>query len=198
MFSIKGESYVMRQCVRNGKFRLRDLLLTTSPVGNWDTGKLFELSSLLGDKTEQYLYFGASIFWRAATHTWKGGGETIKIDFGQHHQEDLRRYLLGETGFPRDCRLIVSVSTETETTDVAFTPYRENNSHKFYFFGLLFTILFDEAATQCNPIALNSSTGKFIILSPFKLEPLYQRIRARVHSQPSTSDLLERLRNKAP
>src|SRR6516162_7963856 len=76
MFSIKGESYVMRQCVRNGKFRLRDLLLTTSPVGNWDTGKLFELSSLLGGKTEQYIYFGASIFWRAATHTWKGGGET--------------------------------------------------------------------------------------------------------------------------
>lgn len=196
-FNSRGESYVMSQCARqNGNFPLQDLLQTASPVRNWGTGQLFDVSTL-GAKTEQYLYFGGSVFWRAAAHTWKVGGETIKIDFGQHHQEDLRRYLLGETGLPSDCRLIVSVSSETEMTDVAFTPHKKNNSHKFYFFGLLFTIVFDRAVTQCDPIALNSTSGKFMILSPFKLEPLYQGLRARVHSQASASDLLERIRNKS-
>ena len=196
-FNTHGENYVMSQCAQqNLTFPLQDLLQTISPAANWGTSKLFDVISLLSDKTDQYLYFGASIFWRAAARQWGFGGKTVKINLGEQHQEDLRRYLLGETEFPSNCRLVVTVSSESEMTDVAFVPYREQNSHKFYFFGLLFTIVFDEAATLCDPIALNSPNGKFMILSPFRLEPLYQRVRADVHSQASTSYLLERIREK--
>ncbi len=59
------------------------------------------------------------------------------------------------------------------------------------------TIVFDEAATKCDEIALNSTKGKFMLVSPLKAEPLYQGIRARVQSQASASDLLERIRQKA-
>jgi hypothetical protein len=196
-FSTHGESYVMSQCARqNGNFPLRDLLRTASPLYDLGDYKVFEVTSILGEKTEQYLYFGASVFWRAAAHTWKGSGETIKIDLGEH-KEQLHRYLLGEAGFPEDGRLIVQVSSENDMTDVAVTPFKANDCHKFYFFGLLFTLAFDKGATQWDDIALNSSKGKFMLLSPWKFEPLYQGLRARVHSQALASDLLERIRNKA-
>ena len=65
-------------------------------------------------------------------------------DLGAPYQEDLRRYPLGETEFPSNGRLIVSVSSETEMTDVALTPRKINDRHEFYFFGLLFTLVFDK------------------------------------------------------
>jgi hypothetical protein len=195
-FSTHGENYVMNQCARNGKFPLRDLLRTGSPLHDLGDLKIYEIMHLLGEKTAQYLYFGASVFWRAAARAWSIDGETIgPLDFDQH-QDELRRYLLDEAGFPEDCRLIVQASSENEMTDMVLTPHKTNDCHKFYIHGLLFTIVFDDAATKCDEIALNSTKGKFMLLSPLKSEPLYQGIRARVQSQASASDLLERIRQK--
>jgi len=145
-FSTHGENYVMTQRVQqNGKFPLQELIRTISPIRNWSEREVYNVSSLLDEKTEQYLYFGASIFWRAAARQWVFSGETtVKIDLGAPYQEDLRRYPLGETEFPSNGRLIVSVSSETEMTDMALTPRKINDRHEFYFFGLLFTLVFDK------------------------------------------------------
>jgi hypothetical protein len=79
-FSINGESYVISQCHRGrGQFELRELLLSTTPVRDEEGHKVYEVSSLLGDKVEQYLYFAASVFWRASARSWNLGGRPPRI-----------------------------------------------------------------------------------------------------------------------
>jgi hypothetical protein len=48
---------------------------------------------------DQLCYFGASVFWRASVHRWAG---EFYIDFGSVYNEQFRRFLMGEVGFPED------------------------------------------------------------------------------------------------
>lgn len=184
-FSVNGESYVLSQCDRrNGEFRLRELLRSASVLCDLGEDKLFEVTALLGEKTEQYLYFGASVFWRAAARSWAFRGTTVApIRLGTY-QEELRLYLLGKAGFPTNGRLFVNVSID-DRTDVATPPCEghlkvagyEGPYYKFYIPGILFTLILDrEGARECDDIALNSSKGKFILLSRWKDDSLFQYI----------------------
>ncbi len=181
-FAANGESYVLRQCDRqNGTFRLRDLLQGTSVLCDLGEEKVYEVASLLGDKTERYLYFGASVFWRAAARSWMCRGAGVApINLG-HYEEQLRLYLLGEAGFPANGRLFVNVSSNGQT-GVTIPPLEgqltlstyKGPYYKFYIPGILFTLISNrEGASACDSIALNSSRGKFMLLSPWKDDSLF-------------------------
>lgn len=186
-FSVNSENYVLGQCDRqNGQFKLRELLRCASVLCDLGKEKLYEVTALLGGKTEQYLYFGASVFWRAAARSWTLRGTRVApIKLGKY-QEELRLYLIGKAGFPADGRLVVNVSSDNRT-GVA-TPPREWNLklrqhegpyYKFYILGILFTLILDPAgARECDDIALNSSRGKFMLLSPWKDDSLFRHVKA--------------------
>jgi hypothetical protein len=170
----------------NGKFGLRELLQSHCVQVDLGKDKVFEVTALLGDKTEQYLYFGASVFWRAAARSWSFRDATVaQLTFGTY-QEELRLYLLGKAGFPANGRLFVNVSSDN-TTDVATPPLEghlkvgqhEGPYYKFYIPGILFTLILGrELVSECDAIALNSSKGKFMLLSPWKGDSLFQHIAA--------------------
>src|SRR4051812_5036031 len=66
-FRQKGEDYVSTQFVhRDGQFRLREHLQAASPMCTEAQSTGYDAVRLLGEKIESYLYYAASIFWRAA------------------------------------------------------------------------------------------------------------------------------------
>src|SRR5438093_112529 len=68
-FSRNGERYVLNQCARpNGEFKLRESLGLDSPVCVDAKFKVYDVTTLLGTRVDQYVYFAASVFWRASAH----------------------------------------------------------------------------------------------------------------------------------
>src|SRR5438094_7007040 len=66
-FSDNGERYILAQCARpNGQFKIRELLQSASPLFDTPKFKLYDVQPLLESKVDQYLYFAASVFWRAS------------------------------------------------------------------------------------------------------------------------------------
>jgi hypothetical protein len=56
------------------------------------------------------VYFGMSIFWRAAAHNWRSsaGKEAERIDLGVY-EKPIRDYLLGTTPFPSDVVITIDI-----------------------------------------------------------------------------------------
>jgi hypothetical protein len=195
--SRNGESYVLRQYSRgHGKFKLRQLLTAAVPVCEQGNTRLYEVTSLLGDFVEQYLYFAASVFWRASAHTWNFLDTSIRISLGEY-QEKFRLYLHGEAPFPVNARLHMHVSSDDDLTDTAIPPCSSAGdppiSHAFYIPGILFRIYIGcdleiEAMHDYNVFALNGRGGHFIAMCPWKDDLLLRNFqKIRQHSPASKS-----------
>jgi hypothetical protein len=108
-FSDQGESYVMRSCYRgSGKFLLRDALLRTKPLEIGDEIDTYSASEAPDVRSDELAYF-----------------------------EDFRRYLLGETEFPDQVSLYISVSSLELLPLTAFPPVGKNaQGFHFYYFAI--------------------------------------------------------------
>jgi hypothetical protein len=94
---------------------------------------------------DKLVYFGASVFWRAAVCEWKLSSELIHIRLGGY-AEELRRYLLDEATFPRDVVLHIGVSALPGTLDASLHPKSSRTKtgidrHRFIIPGMYFTML---------------------------------------------------------
>lgn len=71
----------------------------------------------------QFTYFAVSVVWRATQTQWMmpDGTMTQKQELGAF-QENMRRYLTGETFFPSDMGVIVIVSSDEESRRRFFHP----------------------------------------------------------------------------
>jgi len=123
-FSRNGEDYVMRLVMQqNGKFPLLDML---NNIPAQQSGKNFAAFSASGTPDidrEKIAYFAISVFWRASVHTWEQeSGELVSIDLGKKYNEEIRRYLLGETAIPQNAALTVAVCTDDESQKSFFVP----------------------------------------------------------------------------
>ena len=77
-FSRLGERHVMGQCARRGgRFALRERLVATLPLYASDKFTVLQVDTLLGATVNHYLYFAASVFWRAAAKTWTLNGRHL-------------------------------------------------------------------------------------------------------------------------
>ena len=107
----------------------------------------------------------------------------LKRETGSH---SCFLYLLGQSEFPPNGRLFINASSDNRT-DVA-TPPREGHLkigghegpyYKFYIPGILFTLILGrELAKECDDVALNSSKGKFMLLSLWNDDSLFHHIAA--------------------
>jgi hypothetical protein len=197
--SFNGENYVLTQSAkRDGSFNLRDALQTVSPLNDYkkDGFALYDVQGLLGAKVGQYLYFAASVFWRASAHTWEiGGAQVGKISLGDKYQEQFRLYLLGQSTFPQNARAYVHVASERQVPPtVATVPTTvrigDAHRHKFAIPGVIFTLfLGSKVATTLDTHALNGNKQQIMYLCPLERDPLYRGILQRMQAATPTGKL---------
>jgi hypothetical protein len=144
--SENGEDYFLKYCWRRNGFRLHAILDAATPDVIFKRLKIYAAAKHPEINVSALTYFAASMFWRAAVHEWRTGTHTSeKIELGPY-EEELRKYLMGEADFPRDCVLWVSVPDKiTPFTGVSLAPYggRQNGIHiyKLVVLGIAFHLL---------------------------------------------------------
>ncbi len=129
-FTNNGESEVLRLVApklvprKPQKFPLMDRLTAKTPFHDAD-GLLAYSANDVDIDAEKFAYFALSLAWRASIASWElpGGQWTTIIDLGVH-QEALRTFLLGETPFPKDVAIIMTVCTDEETRRNWIIPTR--------------------------------------------------------------------------
>lgn len=139
-FNDNGESYVIAHCAQtDGSFRLRDVLVQTTPFYQEEGFAIYDLCHLPG-VADQLLYFGASVFWRASVAPWKERDRTLRLISLGRYEEEFRRYLLGEAQFSSKAALILHISKDAQMTTSFPCTNRDSGffRHKFYVPGLLF------------------------------------------------------------
>jgi hypothetical protein len=101
LFNRQGENWINRHVFDGTRFRLRDIVLASTPAEETEDDKLVpyagtEIPSLDMDKL---IYFGMSMFWRASVHKWILSDGEVHVPLGEA-EEPLRLFLLGEGGLP--------------------------------------------------------------------------------------------------
>jgi hypothetical protein len=111
-FDQNGENWVMKHCYRGrGVFRLRSILEATAALEASANFQVYSASSAPTVNVEQLAYFCTSVLWRAAVRDWCIENRKYEaISLGERYQEQIRRYLLGEGGFPVNAALCVVLS----------------------------------------------------------------------------------------
>lgn len=145
-FNKNGEAYALRFVTKqNGEFPLLDMLGSVSPTMSGPDWKGWSIADTSDIDREKIAYFAISVFWRASIHTWKQkDNEAVKIELGTKYNEEIRRYLLGETCVPPNSSLIVTVCSDTLNKISFFTPQEnqkvKDRSFVFIARGLMFRL----------------------------------------------------------
>jgi hypothetical protein len=182
-----GENRVLAEGLqRDGGFPLRERVDASSALQVLPRAKLYDAAVVLGDYTADFIYFAASVFWRAGAREWTvGANKASDIDLGNGYLEQLRRFLLGEEILPPRSRFFLHVSTERGPGFPTIFPCstRQHGTwrHKFYIPGLLFTMfLGGEAASRYDLGALNSPEGRCVWLAPWEEDSLFRGFVRRI------------------
>lgn len=143
-FSEKGEQWVMEHCFRNeAGFKLKALIDSSKPLFE-NTLTVYSATAIVKIDLDKLTYFAASVLWRASVHNWMSGKDRIRRLYLGKYTEELRRYLLGETAFPKNGVIWVSVIPEQNLWCAATPPYGERMNecwqYRFPFLGVFFTI----------------------------------------------------------
>lgn len=180
-FSSAGERYVVGQCARpNGEFKVRELLQKAPPYFEDEKFRVYDAAEVLGSHTDEYLYFAASVFWRASVRAWlPPSAGRQRFSLGDAYQEEFRLYLLGRAAFPQNGRLFVHVWSDEPIYFTTIAPCTSRvdgeRRHKFCAPGITFILFLGSRVPQRHGGgALNSERGKFIWLSPWANDSLFR------------------------
>jgi hypothetical protein len=121
----------------------------------------------MGINTEALAYYGLGILWKGSVHKWKTiDGQESTVDLGKY-QEPIRRYLLGEAGFPDGVYVLVSACTDVGSQGMCFAPHLVEGSrypmHSILIRGLWFHIITtDQDADGLSELCCVRSTEKVL------------------------------------
>ena len=137
--STNGEEWMLGQCFRGqGRFRLRATLRQGCALSGADT----EAYSGSEEQVARLAYFCLSVVWRASLCDWICRGERYEqIELGRYENE-IRRYLKGDTDVPGRIGVMVMLSGLDRPRLEMCLPlsYREDSYHcyRFHIPGLTF------------------------------------------------------------
>ena len=125
LFSKNGERWVFTNGLkRDGSFPLARALAQHPPVALSVDTAVYRAADIPAVNIAALTYFAASMFWRATVHPWRHDG-TYPVTLGAT-QEDFRKYLLGEAGFPVDTTLVVALRVPGGAVDrLTYAPMGE-------------------------------------------------------------------------
>jgi hypothetical protein len=115
-FGRLGESEVLRWLAPKAKqFPLHDRLRVALPCGEISTFSVYKGADV-GIDTERFTYFTLSVAWRRSIHEWMNvdGTPLPQWPLGAFG-EQMRTFLVGESGFPPDTAVMIIVCTDDFT-----------------------------------------------------------------------------------
>jgi hypothetical protein len=196
--SRNGENWVLANCLRQGRFRLANMLSSQTPhlrsVGNPTT--LYHADKIPQLNRSALAYFAASIFWRGSIHGWNEDGST-PVKLGPF-QESFRKYLMQEADFPQYAALVVAVREGKEFDRVTYPPVGERkglfHAYKFPMPGLAFELIVSKSIPSIyrqmcfvrgpgNPILATSILEKLILHDAARLLHCDPRLTTTADSQ---------------
>ncbi|HEY1403564.1 MAG TPA: hypothetical protein VGB05_05520 [Pyrinomonadaceae bacterium] len=137
-FDENGERWVMRNCYRGDhKFKLKDFIDASQPVIE-TRSQVYSAALIPQIDIEKLTYFVASIIWRNSVHDWRSGKDKVARIYLGPYREELRHYLLGETSFPQNAALVLSIIPDSNLWNFFSFPIGGKvNQHWQYNFSLL-------------------------------------------------------------
>jgi hypothetical protein len=135
-FSTRGEDWTISNAWHApDHFPLHEGLSASKPFAGDADVRIYLARDVPELKIEQVVYFGASVFWRAAVYRWtRTPGDHIELG---KYETPLRRYLLGEQRFPDGMALSIMLSSSKQATTnrIMSLPYLAGRApyHKFRF-----------------------------------------------------------------
>jgi hypothetical protein len=132
-FSKGGETWMIPRLANKTKFMLLEAVRKGPIAGRERTSTFHSCSATRELDLEKLTYFAVSIFWRAAVKDWAKGLETIDLGI---YESDIRKWLLGETGYPMNVFLSVCLAEEAEDICHILPPFKlaARPFHTFYMF----------------------------------------------------------------
>src|SRR5208337_1353105 len=99
-FNERGEKPVLALFNgENGNFPLLNRMSLSLPFKTSEKAIIYS-GEAMGIGTEPLAYYALSVLWKGSVHAWTTiKGQKSSVDLGKY-QEPIRRYLLGEAGFP--------------------------------------------------------------------------------------------------
>ena len=139
-----GEDWVLTRCCRSttgNPFRLREAIKAGKPELSSPEGNVYSCKTLAGVDAGKLLYFGTSIFWRAAQKQWHLSATIMEpLELGPF-DDHLRLFLLRKEAFPRKAALNVWISDLPEPwLAFSFPVSVERNQHWWYAHGIGFAM----------------------------------------------------------
>src|SRR5262249_31459606 len=101
LFNANGESWMMTQIARPGRFPLQEAIRETPCLFANASFAVHSCTSVCKIDLNKTTYFALSVFWRASVHRWRVEGREIKIELGPY-TELIRKFLRGTGNFPQN------------------------------------------------------------------------------------------------
>jgi len=147
LFSRKGEDYVLRLVKQSDvNFPLLTMLNRHIPIAEGpNNGSVFS-GSEVGIDSGKLGYYALSMFWRGSVHAWKTlNQQTTSVHLASKDQEAVRKFLIGETGWPPGIIVQVTACTDLISQDNVLAPVNwENDAYvgcSMVVFGLHFELV---------------------------------------------------------
>jgi hypothetical protein len=133
-FSKNGENYAMSLVAHRGKFPLLAMLQRVPPTKTTPVFTWYDHAAVPNVDREKLGYYALSIFWRASVHVWEKHEQKSPMIALGPYDEDLRKYLLGQAGFPKDAALMFIVCTDNLSQNTFYVPNKGHADQETYTF----------------------------------------------------------------
>jgi len=144
LLSAAGETWVNPKLATwDRTFPLYDLLNQKPPDCHGDDITIYFARRNPAIEVEQLEHFALGIFWKASVHSWRGTSRQPLIQLGPY-SDAIRKWLKGESDFPRHVYLRVVIATPPAAQIVLVAPYETPRDAWHHFVlhvpGLLFLL----------------------------------------------------------
>jgi len=148
------------------------------------------------------IHFAMGVFWKASVHSWTGGSRAPCIELGPY-REEVRKFLRGETPFPRRMGLVLGILPRDKALISFNRPYRASavgyHNYLFYVPGVQFVLSVGKLLpSDTRDICFASNSAHPILVADFSddVKGLFRRIAIKAHkSQKLVRYLTEKKRS---
>jgi len=135
LFNKNGEKEVLKWACKEKQFPLGERLAVAMPHHQFGDATAFSGADI-GINTDKFAYFALSVIWRAAVHQWDTPTGKSTVLYLGPPEDPIRRFLLGETGFPDEAAVVLTICADVYSQNAFFMPSRVLN-----FQGMCFVFL---------------------------------------------------------